>query len=145
MSAMRPGLATAVAAGAAWSVPALAPIVPAVARVLRVPRTIAGGRVLLTFDDGPHPQGTPAVLDRLERAGTTATFFLVGEQVERDPALAREIRDRGHGIALHGHRHRNLLRVAPGALRDDYDRAQEVIAAATGVVCDTYRPPYGIF
>ena len=49
----------------------------------------------LTFDDGPHPEGTPAVLDVLDEAGIKATFFLVGEQVERRPALAAEIAGAG--------------------------------------------------
>ena len=71
----------------------------------------------LTFDDGPHPQGTPAVLSALAAHGARATFFLVGEQVERRPALAREVHDAGHEVALHCHRHRNALRLtpAPGA------------------------------
>ncbi len=47
--------------------------------------------VALTFDDGPHPSGTPAVLETLDELGVTATFFLVGEQVRRNPGLAREI------------------------------------------------------
>jgi peptidoglycan/xylan/chitin deacetylase (PgdA/CDA1 family) len=98
--------------------------------------------VLLTFDDGPHPEGTPAVLDRLDEP---AIFFLVGEQVDRDRGLAREIAARGHGIGIHGYRHRNLLRIPPAALRADYDRAAEVIADATGIIPQLYRPPYGIF
>ena len=60
----------------------------------------------LTFDDGPHPQGTPATLDALSAAGATATFFLVGEQVARWPGLAAEIAAAGHEIGLHGYRHR---------------------------------------
>jgi peptidoglycan/xylan/chitin deacetylase (PgdA/CDA1 family) len=101
--------------------------------------------VALTFDDGPHPEGTPAVLEELDRRGARATFFLVGEQVERRPALAAEIAAAGHGIALHGHLHRNLLRVAPRALASDLKRASTVIAEATGAVPELYRPPYGIF
>lgn len=101
--------------------------------------------MLLTFDDGPHPLGTPVVLDRLDAVGAVATFFLVGEQVEKDPGLAREIADRGHGIGVHGHRHRNLLRIPPWMLRDDLDRAKTTIASATNRVPFQYRPPYGIF
>ena len=99
----------------------------------------------LTFDDGPHPEGTPAVLEALERAGARATFFLVGEQVVRHPTLAAEVAAAGHGIAVHGHRHRNQLRLVPGALRTDLERAIAAIAAATGVMPTVYRPPYGIF
>jgi peptidoglycan/xylan/chitin deacetylase (PgdA/CDA1 family) len=73
-----------------------------------------------------------------------ATFFLVGEQVERNPALAREIVEAGHGIGLHCHRHRNLLRLTPRQVREDIDRALEVIGAGTGRRPTLYRPPYGV-
>jgi peptidoglycan/xylan/chitin deacetylase (PgdA/CDA1 family) len=108
-------------------------------------RTAAGTGVGLTFDDGPHAQGTPAVLDVLATAGATATFFLVGEQVERNPRLAAEILAAGHEVGLHCHRHRSLLRLTPGQLRDDLRRARSAIGAATGVSPRLYRPPYGIF
>ncbi len=98
----------------------------------------------LTFDDGPHPQGTPAVLEMLARERVRATFFLVGEQVLRNPALAREIADAGHGIALHCHRHRNLLRLTPRQVREDIARAEDAIAAHTGCSPTLYRPPYGV-
>src|SRR4051794_27921033 len=144
MSAMR-AAALPAAAGTVWAFPALAPVVPAVARVLGVPRRHDGLAPLLTFDDGPHPAGTPAVLERLAAAGQRAVFFLVGEQVRRDPGLAREIAAHGHEIAVHGDRHRNLLRVGPRAFRVDLDRAHATIAEAAGTAPARYRPPYGIF
>jgi peptidoglycan-N-acetylglucosamine deacetylase len=135
----------AAAAAAGWSLPALAPLVPPLAGALRI-RTTTGTRgVALTFDDGPHPEGTPAALEALAAAGARATFFLVGEQVARDPGLAREIAAAGHAVALHGHRHRNLLRVGPRALTADLDRAAALLADATGKRLTRYRPPYGVF
>jgi len=134
------------AAAVAWSGPAPAPVVPAVARVFGIRRRLTHSQgVALTFDDGPHPQGTPAVLEVLARAGAKATFFLVGEQVERFPAIAAEIAAAGHEIALHGHRHRVQLRRSPQALAADLDRAEAVIGATTGRTPLLYRPPYGIF
>jgi peptidoglycan/xylan/chitin deacetylase (PgdA/CDA1 family) len=146
MSGMRAPLPL-LAAGAAWSLPALAPIAEPVSAALRVARRHDGppDGVAVTFDDGPHPAGTPRVLGTLERAGASATFFLVGEQVRRDPGLAREIAARGHTIAVHAHRHRNLLRLTPAMLRADLDRAWEAIAAATGTQPVLHRPPYGIY
>jgi peptidoglycan-N-acetylglucosamine deacetylase len=141
--------ATAAAAGAVWTAPALAPVAPPVSAALGVQRRLAGaaaaGGVALTFDDGPHPEGTPAVLEVLAARAARATFFLVGEQVARDPALAREIVAAGHAVALHGYRHRNVLRVGPRALAADLDHAAADIAAATGAPVTRYRPPYGIF
>ena len=98
----------------------------------------------LTFDDGPHPQGTPRVLAELERRGATAAFFLAGEQVERFPALAAEVAAAGHEVGVHCHRHRNLMRLTPRQVRDDVARAASAIAGATGREPRLYRPPYGI-
>jgi peptidoglycan-N-acetylglucosamine deacetylase len=107
-------------------------------------RTSSGGGYALTFDDGPHPQGTPAVLEILSQRGVPATFFLVGEQVRRSPSLAREIIDAGHRIGLHCDRHRNLLRLTPWQVRADINRAQQTIEDATGMAIGLYRPPYGV-
>jgi peptidoglycan-N-acetylglucosamine deacetylase len=107
-------------------------------------RTATGSGWALTFDDGPHAQGTPAVLDVLAERAVRATFFLVGEQVLRHPAVAAEIVARGHAVGLHCHRHRNLLRLAPWQVRDDLARARAAIEDATGVSPALYRPPYGI-
>jgi peptidoglycan/xylan/chitin deacetylase (PgdA/CDA1 family) len=101
--------------------------------------------VALTFDDGPHPRGTPAVLEALREAGSPATFFLAGEQVTARPSLAREIVAAGHRVELHCFRHRNQLRLTPGQLLDDSERARAAIEEATGQSVQDYRPPYGIF
>ncbi|MGH2832082.1 MAG: polysaccharide deacetylase family protein, partial [Solirubrobacteraceae bacterium] len=84
-----------------WLPGSPAPIWAALRGALGVEDRARGCGYALTFDDGPHPQGTPAVLEILARAGVQATFFLVGEQVRRDRALVREIADGGHGIGLH--------------------------------------------
>lgn len=99
----------------------------------------------LTFDDGPHPQGTPIVLEILREAGARATFFLVGEQVERRPALAAEIVAAGHRVELHCHLHRNLLRLTTAQFIDDAERAQAAIEEASGQAIADHRPPYGIY
>jgi peptidoglycan/xylan/chitin deacetylase (PgdA/CDA1 family) len=125
---------------------ALAPVVPAAARGLGLPRTLPGAAgVALTFDDGPHPDGTPKVLDALERAGARATFFMIGEQVARRPALAAEVLGRGHEIGLHGHRHRLQLRLTPAEVGDDFRRGAAVLEDATGASPVWHRPPYGIY
>ncbi len=126
--------------------PALAAHSPFLAHRYGLPLRLGHtGGVALTFDDGPHPEGTPAVLEELARRGATATFFLVGEQVERRPELARAIASAGHEVALHGHRHTLLLRRRLRKLAADYDRVAETIAEATGLAPTLYRPPYGVF
>jgi peptidoglycan-N-acetylglucosamine deacetylase len=122
-----------------------APIWPALRRSLGVEDHTASERGwALTFDDGPHARGTPAVLDILASHQVTATFFLVGEQVLRNPSIPAEILAAGHTIGLHCHRHRNLLRLAPWQVRDDLARAQVAIEDAAGVSPRLYRPPYGV-
>jgi peptidoglycan/xylan/chitin deacetylase (PgdA/CDA1 family) len=128
-----------------YLLPGLAAALPALRRPLGIEDRTADGRgYALTFDDGPHAQGTPAVLDLLAQADVPATFFLVGEQIARNPSLAREIVAAGHTIGLHCQRHRNLLRLAPWQVREDFARAQAAIEDAAGLSPTLYRPPYGV-
>jgi peptidoglycan-N-acetylglucosamine deacetylase len=134
------------AAAVAYAAPALAPVVPALGNSLGLLLREEGAEgVALTFDDGPHPQGTPAILETLREAGATATFFLAGEQVVRRPALVAEIVAAGHRAELHCHRHRNQLRLTRRQLLDDAERARAAIEEAGGQAVSDYRPPYGIF
>jgi peptidoglycan/xylan/chitin deacetylase (PgdA/CDA1 family) len=130
----------------AYSAPSLA-LTRSGRRAFGPTTTVPAGRsrVALTFDDGPAATSTPRVLDALERAGVSGTFFLVGEQVDRDHALAREVVDRGHDVACHGYRHRNHLARSPKDTHDDLLRARDVIEEATGVKLRRFRPPYGVF
>ena len=131
----------------------LAPVRRDAAHALALPRTLPGAAgVALTFDDGPHPEGTPAVLDVLARAGARATFFMIGEQVARRPALAARVVAEGHAVALHGHVHRLQLRMGPRAVRADVARGLAAIEDACGGVGGEaggavrwHRPPYGIY
>jgi peptidoglycan/xylan/chitin deacetylase (PgdA/CDA1 family) len=149
--------ALGIAATASYVLPALASarpgwfpgspaaISPRLRGLLGVEDGTADGRgYALTFDDGPHALGTPAVLETLARERVRATFFLVGEQVLRNPELAREIAEAGHAIALHCHRHRNLLRLSPRQVREDIARAHDAIVTHTGRTPTLYRPPYGV-
>ncbi len=128
---------------------ALAPIVPRAAHALQLPRTLTrqpgAPAVALTFDDGPHPEGTPSILEILARADATAMFFVIGEQVQRRPQLAARILAEGHGIALHGHRHVLQLRLTADELLDDLNRGTNAIGDATGTIPVWHRPPYGIY
>jgi peptidoglycan/xylan/chitin deacetylase (PgdA/CDA1 family) len=134
------------AAAVAYAGPALAPVLPGLGDSLGIQLREEGEEgVALTFDDGPHPQGTPAVLETLREAGAPATFFLAGEQVLKRPALVAEIAAAGHRVELHCHRHRNQLRLGARALLDDADRARAAIEDAGGQAVTDYRPPYGIF
>jgi peptidoglycan/xylan/chitin deacetylase (PgdA/CDA1 family) len=90
--------------------------------------------VAVTFDDGPDPDATPDVLDALDSAGMKATFFLVGEQVEAHPDLAREVAERGHEIAAHCFDHEAHERLVDpvGDLRRTLDSIERVSSRSTG-------------
>src|SRR5262245_19559390 len=119
------GAMAAIAMGS-YLLPGLAAAVPALRRPLGVEdRTSSATGFALTFDDGPHAEGTPAVLELLAGTGVRATFILVGEQVRRNPSLARELVAAGHAIGLHCERHRNLLRLTPAQTRADIERAEQ--------------------
>ncbi|MBV9098371.1 MAG: polysaccharide deacetylase family protein [Frankiaceae bacterium] len=138
--------AAPVIAAAAVQVAPAATWLPAVRRVLtpRLAGRGARGGVALTFDDGPHPEATPAVLDVLDRLGWSATFFVLGSQVRRYPAVAAEVVAAGHELALHGDEHRYLIARGPRAARDDLHRAHDTVAALTGQPPLWWRPPYGV-
>jgi peptidoglycan/xylan/chitin deacetylase (PgdA/CDA1 family) len=136
----------AVAAAAVAGLPAYAPVCGLSRALLGISDRLADGRaVALTFDDGPHPAGTPAALEMLERLGIRATFFLVGEQVDRRPGLAADIAERGHEIALHSYHHRVTSFISAKDFCYDLDRAADAVARATGLSPSLYRPPRGVF
>lgn len=99
----------------------------------------------LTFDDGPDDDATPAVLDALDRFGLKATFFVVGEQLQRHHAIAREAAERGHELALHGFGHPDHDDLSPPDSRDEVARGLGAFEAATGSRPRFFRPPYGRF
>jgi peptidoglycan/xylan/chitin deacetylase (PgdA/CDA1 family) len=140
-------LATAAALGAA-AAHAL-PMATAHGPLRRLtPRYVGRGRpggVALTFDDGPDPLGTPAVLAALAELGWTASFFLLGSQVRQFPDVARAVVDAGHEIAVHGDLHRSHLIRTPGDVRRDIARAYADISGVTGTRPRWYRAPYGHF
>lgn len=97
----------------------------------------AGHRVYLTFDDGPHPEVTPWVLDTLAAHQAKATFFCVGKHAAQHPALLRRITEEGHSAGHHTWDHADGWRTAPRAW------LRSVLLAARQVGGPLFRPPYG--
>jgi peptidoglycan-N-acetylglucosamine deacetylase len=99
--------------------------------------------VALTFDDGPKPGQTEAVLDILARHGAKATFFLVGQNLERHPELAARALDEGHELGNHSYSHHRLIFKSPSYVRREIDKT-DALLRAVGVQGDIlFRPPYG--
>jgi peptidoglycan-N-acetylglucosamine deacetylase len=131
-----------VALGAAVFFPRSSLLGPNIVRL--PPSAVARNEVCLTFDDGPHPDITPRVLDILDRYGAKASFFCVGERVAAYPQIAREIARRGHTVESHSHRHATAFALyGLRGLRREVQTAQDVIAEATGREPVFFRAPAG--
>jgi len=105
----------------------------------------AGGRsVALTFDDGPHPVTTRAVLELLRAHEAQATFFVLGHKVEAHPEVVREIHEAGHTLGIHGFQHDRLFSFrSPSYARKQVERTRQAIVRACGVAPSLFRPPVG--
>ncbi len=101
--------------------------------------------VAITIDDGPDPQVTPAVLDLLDELQAQATFFCIGDHVQRHPALAREIVRRGHALGNHSQHHRHHFSLmGPAQLRREISAAQATLEDITGCRPRFFRAPAGL-
>jgi peptidoglycan/xylan/chitin deacetylase (PgdA/CDA1 family) len=100
-------------------------------------------RVALTFDDGPDPARTPALLDALAELGVKATFFVIGAEVDAHPALCARIAAEGHEIGNHTYTHRYLPIARTRRVARELAATDRAITAATGVTTTLARPPWG--
>jgi peptidoglycan/xylan/chitin deacetylase (PgdA/CDA1 family) len=99
--------------------------------------------VAISFDDGPHPELTPKLLDILKARNIRATFYVIGRNVEAYPEIARRIVAEGHEIANHTWSHPSLTKIGAAGVAREIKRTTEVIQRVTGVTPTTMRPPYG--
>jgi len=99
--------------------------------------------VALTFDDGPHPELTPQLLDILRLNGIRATFYVIGRNVETYPEIARRIVSEGHEIANHTWSHPALTSIGAGRLNQEIEKTSASIQRVTGRRPTNMRPPYG--
>jgi peptidoglycan/xylan/chitin deacetylase (PgdA/CDA1 family) len=104
-----------------------------------------GRRIAMTFDDGPSPRVTEVVLKELAKRNITATFFMIGNKVERYASLAKEVASAGHELGNHSYTHPPLNTLSAAKVEYELEKTQEAIHAATGKVPVWFRPPYGAF
>ena len=96
-----------------------------------------GKTIYLTFDDGPEPEVTPRVLAFLSAYGAKATFFCLGEKIEKNPSLFNTLKEAGHGIGNHGYKHLSGFRTSNSDYIANTKRGAEISGSRL------FRPPYG--
>ena len=107
----------------------------------------AENSIYLTFDDGPIPEVTPWVLEQLKQYNAKATFFCIGENIEKHPKIFRQVITEGHSVGNHTYNHLDGWRTKPGAYLENTEKAQKIMAREfpqeklfKNVI---FRPPYG--
>jgi len=129
---------TAASPSSAPTVPPLPTFVPVMARSLTKV-------IYLTFDDGPNPVWTPAILTLLEEAGAHASFFVIGENAARWPWLVQQEAEDGDTVGDHTWTHPNLTDLSASAVSAELARDKNLITELTGVTPTLWRPPYEAF
>ena len=104
---------------------------------------VSGKYIAITFDDGPHPQNTPRLLDMLAQRNIKATFYVIGRSVNAHPGVLRRTVAEGHEIGNHSQTHRLLSKLSDSEVRKEMQQCQDAIGRAAGVRPRTMRPPYG--
>ncbi|MEK3883957.1 polysaccharide deacetylase family protein [Paenibacillus sp. PL2-23] len=100
-------------------------------------------RVALTFDDGPDPHYTTAILDILREKGVKATFFVVGSQVEKYPDVMKRMIEEGHAVGNHTHAHKNLTKLSRHGIIEEIEETDDAILETLGFEPELFRAPYG--
>jgi len=101
--------------------------------------------VAITFDDGPYPVNTPAILDLLAKHGARASFFLTGRDAEKNGELVRQTASAGHTIGSHSYSHAFWFPLfSPARIREEIERTNRVLEQFTGERVRWFRPPFGV-
>jgi len=101
--------------------------------------------VMLTFDDGPHPEYTDKLLDILAHSDAKAVFFLIGERAIEHPEIVRRIVREGHLAGIHSMRHTAGFTISPSRMvESDLQACRKILEDITGTKTNLFRPPYGV-
>lgn len=102
-------------------------------------------KVLLTFDDGPLAANTEAILNQLDKSGIRAAFFCVGNNIAKNPGLAKEIVSAGHTIGNHTYNHKIMFNIPAAAMEEEIKRFNRTYEEILNKKCEYFRPPHGRF
>lgn len=103
-----------------------------------------GKNLYLSFDDGPHPEHTPRLLDLLAEHDAKATFFLIGQQIERHPDIARRIAAEGHALGNHSYSHPQFEQLSLDEQIDQIRKTDTLLSSIDGHAEHMFRPPRGV-
>lgn len=107
--------------------------------------SINENKIALTFDDGPHPEFTPKVLDLLKKHSAKATFFCIGKNIEKYPEVVKRILAEGHLIGNHSYSHSNNYGfLSTKKIIEDLEKTQRLLQGITGEENKFFRPPFGV-
>jgi peptidoglycan-N-acetylglucosamine deacetylase len=104
---------------------------------------VDGQYIAMTFDDGPSPETTPRLLDILKQRNIKATFFMIGQNAERNPDIVKRILADGHEIGNHSWTHPPLAKLSDDRVTEEITKTQNAIQNASGYTPKLLRPPYG--
>jgi len=101
--------------------------------------------VALTFDDGPNPKYTPAILDLLKQYDVKATFFVLGKHAQKYPEILKRESLEGHEIGNHTFSHINIKKSSDTKIQEEFLKTQNIVFSITEVMPKNFRPPYGLY
>lgn len=102
-------------------------------------------KIFLTFDDGPHPQATAAILDMLRQHSVRATFFVSGKNIRGNEPLIQRIASEGHSIGIHAFHHSRALALSKERTKSEILETQNLLSSLVRQKIRLFRPPFGFF
>jgi len=101
-------------------------------------------RLYLTYDDGPHPETTPQLIELLAKENISATFFLIGAHVQKHPEMVKQLADAGHVIGNHTQHHEFMPMLTSHRIEEEIEKANQSIFDACGQTPTLFRAPHGV-
>ncbi len=102
-------------------------------------------KIAITFDDGPHPKFTPQLLDGLKKREVKASFFVIGNLVEKNPDIIKRQKEEGHLIGNHTYNHVDIGKLSDEKAKEEIQKTSKAIREITGEETEFVRPPFGIW
>lgn len=123
----------------------LTPALDAVQETTMMVRETEKPKIAITFDDGPNEKCTSQLLDELKERNVKASFFVIGELVEKFPEIVKRAKEEGHVIGNHTYHHVDITRVSDEKARMEIEQTRKIVKEVTGYDTEYVRPPFGVW